>query len=247
MGTTTLLTIITGTTSLLTIICITICSATHGRGAVHSPRPKKGRSGWVKQRSPAVLTDHILIAVTDLAAGARWLDAEFGLRALPGGRHPGAGTANMIVPLGAAYLELIAVVDPEEAATAPTSVRITRAVAEGRRFATWAVRTGDLGALREHLQQAGWKLPEPNQGSRLRPDGVTLRWRTQFLAPLGESSVLPFVIEWSLPPGMHPGEMAVDHPSGARGIRRARLGDPDPAAASQRLPPLLDRRTGATL
>ena len=201
----------------------------------------------MNERSPTVITDHILIAVTDLAEGARWLDAEFGLRALPGGRHPGAGTANMIVPLGSAYLELIAVVDPEEAARAPTSVRITRAVAEGRRFATWAVRTGDLGALREHLQQAGWKLPEPNQGSRLRPDGVTLRWRTQFLAPLGESSVLPFVIEWSVPSGMHPGEMAGDHPSGARGIRRVRLGDPDPAAASERLRPLLGSGPGVSV
>ena len=201
----------------------------------------------MKQRSPAVLTDHILIAVADLAAGARWLDAEFGLRALPGGRHPGAGTANMIVPLGSAYLELIAVVDPEEAAGAPTSVRITRAVAEGRRFATWAVRTDNLGALREHLQQAGWKLPEPHQGSRLRPDGVTLRWRTQFLAPHGEPSVLPFVIEWSVPPGMHPGEMAVDHPSRARGILRVRLGDPDPAAASERLRPLLGDGPGVSV
>ena len=51
--------------------------------------------------------------------------------------------------------------------------------------------------------------------------------------------MLPFVIEWSVPPGMHPGEMAADHPSGARSIRRVRLGDPDPAAASERLRPLL--------
>jgi len=191
-----------------------------------------------------VRIDHVLIAVTDLPGGARWLEAEYGLRALPGGRHPGAGTANMIVPLGSAYLELIAVVDPEEAAEAPASVRIARAVAARRRFATWAVRTDDLDALREYLMKAGWALPEPTRGSRVRPDGVTLRWRTQFLAPPGEPGVLPFVIEWAVPPGMHPAEMAVDHPSQARGIRLVRLGGPDPATASERLRFLLGGGAG---
>jgi len=183
--------------------------------------------------------DHVLIAVADLAAGARRLETEYGLRALEGGRHPGVGTANMIVPLGSAYLELIAVVDPEEASRAPTAGRVARAIAEGRTFATWAVRTDNLDALREHLLAAGWALPAPNPGARIRPDGVTLRWRTQVLVPAYDPSVLPFVIEWSLPPGMHPAEMPVDHPSNAQGIRLVRLGDPHPAAASDRLHALL--------
>ncbi len=198
----------------------------------------------MSHRPPAERIDHVLLAVTDLPGGARWLEAEYGLRALPGGRHPGAGTANMIVPLGSAYLELIAVVDPEEAARAPASVRIARAVAEGRRFATWAVRTDDLDALREYLIKAGWDLPGATGGSRVRPDGVTLRWRTQFLAPPGEPGVLPFAIEWAVPPGLHPAEMAVDHPSQARGIRLVRLGAPDPTAASERLRFLLGGGAG---
>jgi len=184
---------------------------------------------------PAVVTDHVLVAVADLEAGAHWIESEYGLRAVPGGRHPGAGTANMIVPLGSAYLELIGVVDAEEAGRSPTSVRITRALAEGRRFAAWAARTDNLDALRGQLLAAGWQLEAPRQGSRVRRDGVMLRWRTQFLAPAGEPSVLPFVIEWSVPRGMHPGEMADDHPSRAQGIRSVRLGDPDPAAAADRL------------
>jgi hypothetical protein len=184
---------------------------------------------------PAVVTDHVLVAVADLEAGARWIESEYGLRAVPGGRHPGAGTANMIVPLGSAYLELIGVVDAEEAGRSPTSVRITRALAEGRRFAAWAARTNNLDALREQLVAAGWQLEAVRQGSRVRRDGVMLRWRTQLLAPAGEPSVLPFVIEWSVPRGMHPGEMPADHPSRAQGIRSVRLGDPDPAAAADRL------------
>jgi glyoxalase-like protein len=196
---------------------------------------------------PAVVTDHVLVAVADLEAGAQWIESEYGLRAVPGGRHPGAGTANMIVPLGSAYLELIGVVDPEEAGRSPTSVRITRALAEGRRFATWAARTDNLDALRGHLLATGWQLEAPRQGSRVRQDGVLLRWRTQFLAPVGAPSVLPFVIEWSVPPGMHPGEMPADHPSGARGIRSVRLGDPDPAAAAERLQSALGANLNASV
>jgi len=191
-----------------------------------------------REPSPIVL-DHVLVAVRDLAESARRFERQYGLRALEGGRHPGIGTANMIVPLGSSYLELIAVVDPDEAARTPTRGAITGALDEGRTFAAWAVRPAHLGALREHLENAGLKLPEPLPGARQRPDGVTLRWRTQFLEPPGTRSVLPFVIEWSVPPGIHPAETRVDHPSGARGIRTVRLGDPDPAGALKRLRSLL--------
>ena len=186
-----------------------------------------------------VTLDHVLIAAVDLAESARRLEADYGLKALPGGRHPGVGTANMIIPLGSDYLELIAVVDAEEAARAPSSGRITRALAEGRTFATWAARTDHLEAVRERVQGAGLQVPPVFEGSRQRPDGVTLRWRTQFLVPPGEPSVLPFVIEWHVPAGMHPAEMPVAHPSGASGIRSLRLGDPDPEAAAGRLRTLL--------
>ncbi len=186
-----------------------------------------------------VSIDHVLIAVTDLAEGARRFQTAYGLRALGGGRHPGVGTANMIVPLSSEYLELIAVVDAEEAARAPSSNRITRAIAEGRTFATWAARTDQLDAVRERVQAAGLEVPAVFAGARERPDGVMLRWRTQFLVPPGEPSILPFVIEWQVLPGMHPAETPVEHPSGARAIRALRLGDPDPNAATDRLRMLL--------
>jgi hypothetical protein len=64
----------------------------------------------------AIELDHVLIAVTDLAEAGNAFAARFGLVSLEGGRHPGWGTANRIVPLGSSYLELIAVVDESEAA-----------------------------------------------------------------------------------------------------------------------------------
>lgn len=192
-----------------------------------------------KDRRPRVAVDHVLIAARDLTDYARRFEAEYGLSALPGGRHPGVGTANMIVPLGSAYLELIAVVDAEEAAHTPTGRRIARAVEEGQTFAMWVVRTNDLDGMREGLQAAGVELSDPFSGARQRPDGVTLRWRTQFLVPPETRTVLPFIIQWLVPPGMHPAEAAVQHASGARGIRLIRLGDPDPLAAAERLRTLL--------
>jgi hypothetical protein len=51
--------------------------------------------------------DHLLIAVADLDAAAAAVE-RLGLPVAAGGRHPGWGTANRIVPLGGAYLELIA-------------------------------------------------------------------------------------------------------------------------------------------
>ncbi|HLN14742.1 MAG TPA: VOC family protein, partial [bacterium] len=71
---------------------------------------------------PRVWIDHVLIAVPDLAEGARKMEDAYGLRAIEGGRHPGAGTGNMIVPLGTSYLELIAVVDPGEASASAARV-----------------------------------------------------------------------------------------------------------------------------
>lgn len=58
--------------------------------------------------------DHIVIGVRDLGAAAQFED-RYGLTAIEGGRHPGWGTANRLVPLGAAYLELVTGVDEAEA------------------------------------------------------------------------------------------------------------------------------------
>ena len=198
-------------------------------------KPFNSREVWgtIMHRPPRVSLDHVLVAVPDLAEGRRRFATEYGLRALEGGRHPGVGTANMIIPLGSEYLELIAVVDAGEAGRAPTGRLISRAISEGRTFATWAVRTDDLEGLRGHLHDLGLALPAPASGARERPDGVVLRWRTQFLEPPPDSGGLPFVIEWSVPAGMHPGASAIAHPSGARRISAVRLGDPSPQASAR--------------
>src|SRR5437660_1356671 len=63
----------------------------------------------------AVRIDHLILAVDDLDAAAVQLTERTGLAVVPGGVHPAWGTRNVIVPLGGAYLELVAVEHPEVA------------------------------------------------------------------------------------------------------------------------------------
>src|SRR5213080_532011 len=151
---------------------------------------------------PPTVLDHVLMPVADLGDGARRLYDRFGLQGIPGGRHPGVGTANVIVPLGRQYLELIAVVDQGEAASRRLGGRVASALKESRRFVAWALRTEDLDAVRARLQGAGWDLPAIVEGSRTRPDGQVLRWRTQDIDTGTEPSAIPFVIEWRIPDGL---------------------------------------------
>jgi glyoxalase-like protein len=188
-----------------------------------------------KNLDPPTVVDHVLLPVADLEEGARRLRKGHGLRAIPGGRHPNVGTANMIVPLGRQYLELIAIVDSQEAAASRLAKRITNALDERRMFVGWAIRTRDLDAMRGKLLDAGWDVPPMEEGSRRRPDGELLRWRTQDVNNGAVRIAVPFVIEWEVPDGLHPGEAAAEHPSGATALRRVVIGARDPAHVRDQL------------
>jgi Glyoxalase-like domain len=143
-----------------------------------------------------------------------------------GGRHPGWGTANRIVPLGTSYLELIAVVD--QAAAAHSSVG--RWVAGGAsprlgRPLGWAVRTGELDTIARRL---GLTV---SGGSRVTPIGEVLRWRSAGIEQAAAESSLPFFIEWAAGTPL-PGTTAVAHPAAPARISKLLLeGDPDRLAA----------------
>jgi Glyoxalase-like domain len=177
--------------------------------------------------------DHVLVAVADLDRAAADFDQRHGLRSVEGGRHPGVGTANRIVPLGTDYIELIAVVDQTEAANNWRGRRVADAVARGETFAGWALRTTDLEAFRKRCQSLGMPLPPPSDGSRRKPDGTLLRWRVQELHEDAEVGAVPFVIEWQVPDAEHPAAQLVEQPSGAGGIARVVVGATSPEAEGQ--------------
>jgi hypothetical protein len=162
--------------------------------------------------------DHVIILVEDLDTAARRYDEQHGLASVSGGRHPGHGTANRIVPLGSSYVELMAVVDRVEADASPLGSWVKRRLAAGGHGpAALCLRTDDIeGAARRTGRQ-------PFSMHRTRPDGVQLGWRLVALdAALSEG--LPFFIHWLIDDVDHPGRELVEHRCAAVGIDWIELG-----------------------
>jgi hypothetical protein len=169
--------------------------------------------------------DHVLIAVPDLATAARDLEARHGSTSVAGGRHPGWGTGNRIVPLGDAYLELIAVFDQAEAAHSPFGRWVATAAASGPRLLGWCVRTRHLGHVAHRL---GLTVAA---GSRITQSGQLLRWRAAGLDHAAVEPALPFFIEWA-DDTPFPGRAEVRHRSGTVRIASVQLtGDADRLAS----------------
>jgi hypothetical protein len=164
--------------------------------------------------------DHVLIGVADLAAGARELEAHCGLASVEGGRHPDWGTANRIVPLGASYLELVAVVDEATAAESCFGRWVARGASGLGRPLGWAVRTGRMD---ETARRLGLRI---SAGSRLTQTGEVLRWRIAGIEQAAAEPSLPFFIEWQ--PGIRlPGNSAISHSAAPVTVSKLLLdGDP---------------------
>ena len=159
-----------------------------------------------------VWMDHVIYAVDDLdAAGATLFDRE-GLASVPGGRHEGWGTANRIVPLGKSYLELIAVVDVEEAEGSEFGRAVRRALTEDHPLVGWVVATDDIDAVAKRLDL------EVEEKSREADDGSTLSWRLAGLERAVKTGALPFFVQWDVPAEQHPGAADVRHDADPRGI-----------------------------
>jgi hypothetical protein len=144
---------------------------------------------------PVLGVDHIVIAVRDPDAAAATLEAELGLRATGGGRHPALGTFNRLVWLGDAYLELIGVEDEALAAVSWIGEPAVALLRDGREgFATWAVAVTDLPGEIAAARSRGSELEGPIPGERVRADGRVVRWAIARGGPLGPSEP-PFLIE----------------------------------------------------
>lgn len=162
--------------------------------------------------------DHVVYGVQDLEAAASRMKADFGLGSILGGRHPGWGTGNWIVPLGPNYIELLAAVDKAEAERSELGRSLLAAVAEGDRFLGWCVSTDDVETVAARLD-----LPVV-AGTRERPDGSKLRWRSAGLDRAMAEPSLPFFITWDVPDELHPGRTEADHIAPPQGIAWLEIG-----------------------
>jgi hypothetical protein len=168
-----------------------------------------------------MLLDHILLGCTDLDAGIDYVYQRTGVRAAPGGVHPGAGTKNALLSLGKSrYWEIIAPDPLQPASTDPRRL----ASLKGPALVGWAIHRHDLDEFAARLRRAGVECVGPNPGSRARPDGSTLRWKSLTLKD-DSGGVLPFFIEWDSH-SLHPSS---DAPPGCR-LGDLRIDAPDPSA-----------------
>ena len=201
---------------------------TNDAGSFRSQNRTSGRRKAVvrilctEQYPRRVKIDHVLLATRDLAEAARELEARHGLRSIAGGRHPGWGTENRIIPLGDAYLELVAVVNLEEARDSAFGQWVARAGSHLLRPLGWAVRPVDLDdvARREGLAVTS--------GARITPTGERLAWRTAGVDRAAAEPSLPFFIEWD-PESRFPG--SADTNTRARLARLDLEGDPSHLAS----------------
>ena len=162
---------------------------------------------YVQVTDAGVQIDHIVIGVRDLDVAAAQFGDRYGLTTIEGGRHPGWGTANRLVPLGAAYLELVTVVDQAEASNSDFGRWVSTMLEGNSRFG-WAVRTDDLDRTASRLGL------EVAQGSRRSQGGEMLHWRIAGVAKAARDSSLPFFIQWGASTPL-PGRATVVHRAGA--------------------------------
>jgi Glyoxalase-like domain len=165
--------------------------------------------------------DHLVYATPDLNRGIEEIERLLGVRATPGGQHPGRGTRNALLALGpSSYLEIIAP-DPEQSPPqTPRSFGIDSL--KKSRLVTWAAKGNELEQVTREAARKGVQLGEVISGSRQRPDGVALSWKFTNPRTVLADGIVPFFIDWGQSP--HPARTA----AGGLSLIDLRAEYPDP-------------------
>lgn len=147
--------------------------------------------------------DHIILGCQNLDDGIAYLEKLSGYRAAIGGSHPGRGTRNALLKLGfKLYLEILAP-DPAQ----PELVwHRELATLDAPLLVGWATTIKNIEQYATHLRERGTACIGPTPGSRTKPNGETLRWKTLVLEE-DKAGILPFYIEWA-PSSAHPADDA---------------------------------------
>ena len=164
--------------------------------------------------------DHVVIAVHDVAEATRIYRA-LGFSVRPGGRHPGHGTENAIVRFGLDYLELLAVVDSDEAHTggldAPALQEFLRRRPGG--IVGYALASDDIDGDAARVRAFGLPVEGPFSMRRVRPDGSVLSWKLAVPGTTPWRRPWPFLIQWDTPDAERlADEHIVQQPNSVTGI-----------------------------
>lgn len=165
--------------------------------------------GWIMREG----IDHIVILVPDLQKAMR-IYQDLGFQVTYGGEHPGI-SHNALIPFqGGSYLELFAFLRPDGC----TGHRWSPLLVTGGGLIDFALQVSDIHDTVDRIRARG--LPyEWIDGSRRRPDGEMLAWRTAELAN-GVVGEMPFLIEDVTPRSKRvPAADAARHPAGVTSLR----------------------------
>jgi hypothetical protein len=184
-----------------------------------------GTLGSAQEPSSALLAriDHLVYATPDLQIGITAIEQQLGVRATPGGQHPGLGTRNALIALGpTSYLEIIGPDPDQPKPSGPRRFGIDDLKAP--RIVRWVVKSSELAAVKAKADKAGVTLGAVASGGRKRPDGVLLSWRYTDPAVTVADGLVPFFIDWGTSP--HPAltaakgatliQLRAEHPDAAR-------------------------------
>ncbi len=141
--------------------------------------------------------DHVIILVNNLNTGIETFRG-LGFDVQPGGEHKAFGSQNALIALAdGAYFELVAFRDPELASKTFWREAVRKLnVREG--FDGYAVSSDNIEGDVNQVRQRGLKINAPQSGSRERPDGQLVSWRTaRPEEPL--ANFLPFLIQDETP------------------------------------------------
>lgn len=156
------------------------------------------------------VVDHMLLGISDLDRGIEWVEKNTGIRPAIGGVHPGVGTRNALLSLGEkTYLEVIAP-DPKQS---EFNFHLDMRKFAEPRLITWGAATNDIEAIAKKAKEDSFEILGPRDGSRTRPDGKILKWKTVVVMKrFGGQSIepFPFFIQWSAD-SIHPSQ---DSPKG---------------------------------
>lgn len=231
--------------AVLCILLVLSVIGTAGCAYLRKTSPDNESAGVVPEKEWYI--DHAVIIVRNLTISMKHF-REAGFTVTPGGENPGNATHNALIPFpDGSYLELFAPVDPalaEEMQALADSGQFDTAMAGedamSKRFMLhlvngtgpkdFALSAPGLNLTGEQMKagQAGVIFDGPVAMSRVRSDGVLVKWQVD--VPIGSHPVaVPFLIVDNTPRVLRvPGGLATDHPNGLTGIRSIVISTIDP-------------------
>lgn len=139
--------------------------------------------------------DHASICGSNLDT-LRQAFTDIGLTPDFGGAHGDGGTQMALVGFDdGTYLELIAPIKPGVTAGSDWA----KFMSEQATPCAWAVTSNVLLQEVDRLKKAGIPVTAPEAGSRKRPDGMSVEWKTASASSGAAGSTLPFIIEDQTP------------------------------------------------